>query len=142
MSKRPTVRSSKKASTSTKGRGTSKSKKGATKAPRASKVDGVGNLFTHVVTRRELKTRLSKSLSNKKIEKLIDEYIEASSNVIPNMDVITSIAQKSKATKLLEVRFKLESEQYDFLAGYFREDGQPATYLVKKTIEEFITISA
>lgn len=96
------------------------------------------SMFAKAVSKKELKVRLSKKLSNKKIEQLIDDYVEASLQVLPDMNVIINLAQKNRVAKLLDVRFRLESEQYDALAEYFGEDGQPGTYLVKKAIEEFI----
>lgn len=38
------------------------------------------------------------------------------------------------------VRFSLENEQYNALAEYFGENERPATLLVKKAMEEFISL--
>lgn len=97
--------------------------------------------MSKTVSEQELKERLSNKLSSDAIEDLIDRYVEAASlEDCPNMDVITELAQKGQEKELLRVRFSLESEQYDALAAYFGEDGRPATSLVKKAIEEFISI--
>ncbi|MGH7453454.1 MAG: hypothetical protein ACRENG_19045 [bacterium] len=91
-----------------------------------------------IISEQELKNRLSKKHSSDQIEDLIDRYIEASSEEIPDLSTIAQLAQKSREDKLLRVSFKLTSEQYDALAAYFSEDERPATYLVKNAIEEFI----
>jgi hypothetical protein len=92
------------------------------------------------VSERQLKERLSNRKSSEEIEDLIDRYVAASLEEYPDMSIITELAQKTQEEQLLRVRFSLENEQYDALAAYFGEDGRPATSLVKKAIEEFISI--
>ena len=97
--------------------------------------------MSRTISEQEIKERLSSEKSSEEIEDLIDRYVEAASlEEFPNMDVITELAQKSQEEKLLRVRFSLESEQYDALATYFGEADRPVTFLVKKAIEEFISI--
>lgn len=90
-----------------------------------------------IVSEQELKTRLS-NLSNDEFEDLIDQYVGAALENSPDMNVITDLAQKTQASKLLRVRFELDNAQYDALTNYFGEASQPATSLVKKALEEFI----
>jgi hypothetical protein len=93
------------------------------------------------VSEEELKERLSNELSSDEIEDLIYRYIEAVSlEDYPNMDVIAELAQKGHEERLLRASFSLGSEQYEALAAYFREKERPATVLVKKAVEEFISI--
>lgn len=92
------------------------------------------------VSEQELKERLSNKKGSEEIEDLIDRYVAASLEDLPDMGIITELAQKSREEQLLRVRFSLESEQYDAVAAYLGEDGRPATFLVKKAMEEFISI--
>jgi hypothetical protein len=93
------------------------------------------------VSEENLKERLSSKLNSDEIGDLIDRYIEAASlEEYPNMTVIAELAQKSQEEKLLRVSFSLDNEQYAALAAYFREQERPATVLVKKAIEEFISL--
>jgi predicted house-cleaning noncanonical NTP pyrophosphatase (MazG superfamily) len=92
------------------------------------------------VSEQELKQRLLNKKSDEEIEDLIDRHVAASLEELPDMDIITELAQKSQEEKLLRVRFGLESEQYDALAAYFGEKDKSATVLAKKAIEEFISI--
>lgn len=93
------------------------------------------------VSEQDLKKRLSGKLTDDEIENLIDRYVEATSQGdSPNMAIIAGLAQKGQEEKLLRVRFNLEGDQYDALATYFGEDGRSGTFLVKKALEEFISL--
>jgi predicted house-cleaning noncanonical NTP pyrophosphatase (MazG superfamily) len=97
--------------------------------------------MSKAVSEQELKERLSNKLSSEEIEDLIDRYVEAVSlEDLPDMSVITELAQRSQEERLLRVRFSLESEQYDALAAYFGEKERAATVLAQKALEEFISL--
>jgi hypothetical protein len=93
------------------------------------------------VSEHDLKKRLAGKLTSDEIEKLIDRYVEATSqDDSPNLTIIADLAQKGQEEKLLRVRFNLEGDQYDVLATYFGGDEQSGTFLVKKALEEFISL--
>ena len=93
------------------------------------------------VSEHDLKERLAGKLTSDEIENLIDRYVEATSqDDSPNMTIIADLAQKGQEEKLLRLRFNLEGDQYDALATYFGEDGRPGTFLVKKALDEFISL--
>src|SRR2546425_11555935 len=113
-----------------------KSSSGQRAKPKKSSSQPPSKPNTHagmiVVSAKELKKRLGK----RKTETLLDEYVEAGSQIKPDMAVMAELAEKHKAETVLDVRFRLAPEQYDALAEYFKEKGQPGTNLVKKAIEE------
>jgi hypothetical protein len=93
------------------------------------------------VSEQELRKRLSSKLSKKEIEDLIDKHIEAASiEGTPDMDIVERLVQKGQEEKRLRVSFSLESDHYEALAAYFGERERPATFLVKKAVEEFISV--
>lgn len=93
------------------------------------------------VSEQELVTRLSGKLSSDEIERLIDRYVETASRAdSPNITIIADLAQKSQEERLLRVRLNLGQDQYDALAAHFGEDGSPGTALVRKALEEFVSL--
>ena len=93
------------------------------------------------VSEQDLKKRLSGKLTSDEIENLIDRYVEATSlEDSLTMTVIADLAKKGQEKKLLQVRFSLEDDHYDALATYLGEDGRSGTFLVKKALEEFLSL--
>jgi len=93
------------------------------------------------VSEEELKKRLSGKLTGEEIENLIDRHVEATSLEDSfNLEIIADLAKKGQEKKLLQVRLNLEEDQYDTLETYFGEDGKSGTFLVKKALEEFLSL--
>jgi len=97
--------------------------------------------MTVAVSEQVLRKRLSGKRTEEEIEELIDRYVEAASlEGVPDMEAISELAQKGQEERLLRVSFRLDGEQYDALAAYFGEDQRPGTILVRRAVEELISL--
>ena len=92
------------------------------------------------LSEQQLRSKLEGEFSEEQIDSLIDQYVAAAAEELPNMEAIASLAQKEQEDKLLRVFFKLSTEQYDALSAYFGEPQRSATFLVQKALEEFIQL--
>ena len=90
------------------------------------------------VSEQELRSRLLGTLSEKELQELIDKYVEATSDELPNIEEILRLAKKGDEGKSFRVSLTLEEQQYDSLAIYFDEPDLNATALVRKALKEFI----
>ena len=103
----------------------------------------------NIITEDQLRERLRRSgKTDEEIEKLIDQYVEVSSEKYFDRKAISEILKKSKEESMLRVgRFNLTREQYDALLSYFEESGElvssqqiDAKSLVQKALGEFINL--
>ncbi len=94
------------------------------------------------ITEDELRSRLAGKLSPEKIDALIEGYVEASSKVLPNMELIKALAERRQASEYTfrRVSFTLDEDQYRALASYFGESETSPTILVKKALQEFVQL--
>jgi len=91
------------------------------------------------VSEQELRERLADQMSEEDIQRLIDEYVDAASQTLPDMETLKNIAvRKPRGSAHLQVRFGLTHEQYEALTGYYEEPEEVSTVLVKKVLEEFM----
>jgi len=89
------------------------------------------------VSELELRKRLATDFTAEQIEELINEYVEASINCLPDADAIVALANKKPPQDPLRVAFSITNEEYQALASYFDEE-LPGTILVKRALAEFI----
>ncbi len=102
-----------------------------------------------LVTEEDLRKRLLKNgKSVDEIDTLIGKHIDATSSPAIDTDAISELLRKAQHDSALRVLpFKLAKEQYDSLASYFDDASTTrpgsevdASYLVQRTLEEFINL--
>ena len=89
------------------------------------------------VSEQELRSRLAGKFSDDQIEELINQYVEAATNDIPDASSIVELANKKPISNPNRVSFMLTEEQHQTLVSYFDEE-LPATTLVQRALAEFI----
>jgi hypothetical protein len=102
-----------------------------------------------IVTEQDIRERLkSAGKSDEETDGLIQEYLAASHESVPDEQAISLILRRSQEDSVLRVRaFQLTRDQYDTLANHLEESGDlPAGHdaeaglLVNKALEQFIDL--
>lgn len=89
------------------------------------------------VSEENIKIRLQSKLASDQIEELINQYIEADNQFIPDVGALTALQRKSTPSDSLRVSFRLPDEMYQALCSHFAETA-PASTLVQKALSAFI----
>jgi hypothetical protein len=90
------------------------------------------------VSEQQVRKRLKGKMTPAEISEALEAYRSASESQLPDMGVISQLAEKKKVTNTLKVNFTLSEDEYDLLSEYFEVEGKSGTQVVKTAISEWI----